>query len=238
MNAGSAGDLPPEGEKLLAAAAEDFVAERARVVRELRGAGRDDDARVVSELRKPSLVVLAANRAARDRPQAARDAADAAERVRKAQLAGDADAYRAARDDLERASGLLAEVALAQLSRGKHATEAMRRRLADLLRAATADDGARALLLRGALVEELETPGFAPFEGAAFGAAGRGGGAKSAGRDRREERRRAREQELRDELERAQEELRAAERALNDAERGRDRAARAVAAIEAKLDRL
>ena len=238
MSAGSAGELPPEGERLLAAAPEDFVAERTRVARELREAGRDEDARAVSELGKPPLVVLAVNRAARDRPQAARDAAEAAERLRKAQLAGDAAAYGSARDDLERASGLLADVAAAQLSRGKHATDAMRRRVADLLRAATADEQARALLRRGALVEELEPAGFAPFEGATFGTGGRRGGAKASERDRREERRRAREQELREELERAQDELHAAERTLKEATRERDRAARAVASLESKLDRL
>jgi len=242
VDAGPAGELPPEGERLLAATPEDFVAERARVVSELRQAGRDEEAGAVSELRKPALVVLAVNRAARDRPQAARDAAAAAERLRKAQLAGESEAYETARHDLERASGLLAEVAVARLSRGKQATEAMRRRVADLLRAATADDRARELLLRGALVEELETTGFAPFEGAIFGAGkgrGRGGGgAKASKRDRGAERRRARERELHDELEGARGELRAAERAVKDAERDRDRAARAVASIESKLDRL
>jgi len=242
MAARSAAELPPEGEKLLAASPEDFVAERTRVVRELREAGREEEAGLVAALKKPPLVVLAVNRAARDRPQAARDAGDAAERLREAQLAGDAEAYRGARDDLERASGLLAEVAAARLSRGKDATEAMRRRVADLLRAATADERARGLLLRGSLVEELEAPGFAPFEGATFGAGTRQGGgrgrAKASERGRREERRRARQRELQVELERAQDELRTAERALKDTERDRDRAARAVASIEAKLDRL
>jgi hypothetical protein len=235
--ANPAEDLPPEGERLLAVAPEEFVAERARVAGELREAGRKDEAQRVADLRKPPLVVLAVNRGARDRPQAARDAADAAERVRKAQLSGDADAYREAREDLERASAMLAEVAVARLSRGKQASDTMRRRVNDLLRAATADDGARDALVRGALVEELEAPGFAPFEGVSFGGSARRG-AKTPERDRREERRRAREQELQEELARARGELRAAERALAEATRERVRAERAVASIEAKLDRL
>ena len=232
-----AAELPREGERLLAAAPEDFVAERARVARELREEGRADEARLVAELRKPPLVVLAVNRAARDRPQAARDAADAAERVRAAQLSGDAEGYRKARDDLDRASGLLAEVATARLSRGKAVGEAMRRRVADLLRAAAADDGARDALVRGALTEELEAPGFAPFEGASF-AAPASRRAKPPERDRRAEKRHAREQELRAELELAKRELRAAERTVTEATRERERAERAVASLEAKLERL
>lgn len=233
-----AADLPAAAEKLLAVTPEEFVAERTRLARELREAGREEEAQVVSGLRKPSLVVLAVNRAARDRPQAARDAAAAAERVRKAQLSGEAEAYRQALDDLECASALLAEVAVARLSRGKEASDAMRRRVNDLLRAATADDRARESLARGALVEELEAPGFSPFEGAAFPPRQSTGRGKPAPADRREERRRARERELRHELERAQEELQAAERSLAAATRERDRAQRAVASLQAKLERL
>jgi len=230
-------ELPPEGERLLAVAPEDFVDERKRIVHELRDAGRQDDAQLVAELRKPPLVVLAVNRAARDRPQAARDAAKAAERVRKAQLSGDAEAYRQARDDLEGASALLAEVAVARLSRGKQAGEGMRRRVSDLLRAATAQDGAREDLVRGALVEELEAPGFGPFEGASFGSPS-SRPKKAPQRDRRDEKRRALERERRKGLVRAKKELRAAERQLAEATRERDRAERVVSSIQAKLDRL
>lgn len=232
-----AAELPPEGERLLAAAPEEFVSERARVARELRDEGRADEARRVSGLRKPPLVVLAVNRAARDRPQAARDAAEAAVRVRAAQLSGDADAYRQARDELERASALLAEVAVARLSRGRQAGETMRRRVSDLLRAAAADDDSREALVRGTLTEELEAPGFAPFEGASF-AAPASRRTKEPERDRRAEKRRGREQELRAELEQAERALQAAERRVDEAARERDRAERAVAAARARLDRL
>jgi hypothetical protein len=231
-------ELSPEGEKLLAATPEEFVSERARVARELRDAGRGEEARLVSELRKPPLVVLAVNRAARDRPQAARETAEAAELVREAQLSGDAEEYRRGRDDLERASALLAEVAIARLSREGSASEAMRRRVNDLLRAAAADDGARKALVRGALREEIEAPGFSPFEGTVFERPRSGRKAAAAKVDRRKERQRAREREMREELERAQVELQAAERRFADAERDRDRAKRAVESIRAKLDRL
>jgi len=232
-------ELPPEGERLLAVAPEEFVTERAQAVRELKEAGRADDAGRVAELRKPSLVVLAVNRAARDRPQAARDAADAAERLWRAQLSGDAEKYSQARDDLERASGLLAEVAAARLSRGKQANEAMRRRVSDLLRAAAADEDARQALVRGVLVDELDAPGFGSFAGASVAThPRRGAKARKPKPDRGEEKRRTRERELREELASAEDELRAAERTLAEATRERDRADRAVAALQAKLERL
>jgi len=232
----SPGTLPPEGERLLAVAPEDFVAERNRVARELKGAGRADDARAVAALKKPSAVVLAVNRAARDRSVAARDAVEAAERVRKTQLAGKPDQFDAATADLERALGLLADVAVAMLSRGKKASEAMRRRVKDLLRAALAGEESRDALARGVLVEELEASGFSPFEGMAVPQ--RPSGGRSPRGSRSDERRRAREQQLREELARAEDVLHAAERTLADAVGERDRAARAVDAARSKLDKL
>jgi hypothetical protein len=233
-SAHSPGTLPPEGERLLAVAPEDFVAERNRVARELKDAGRAEDAQAVAALKKPSAVVLAVNRAARDRSAAARDAVKAAERVRKTQLAGKPDQFESATTDLERALGLLADVAVAMLSRGKKASEAMRRRVNDLLRAALAGEESREALARGVLVEELEASGFSSFEGMAVPQRGAGRSPKS----RSDERRRAREQQLREELARAEDALRDAERTLSEAVRERDRTARAVDAARSKIDKL
>ena len=63
--------------------------------------------------------------------------------------ASDTDAYRTALAELERPLDLLAEVALAQLSKGKPPTDAVSRRLRDLLRNAVADETARGELVRG-----------------------------------------------------------------------------------------
>ena len=125
--------LPKEAEALLAVSPDDFVEERKRIARSLRDDGRTEDADAVAALRKPPPVVLAANRAARDRPQAARAAAKAAERVAKTQLGSDPDAYRAALAELDESLDLLAQVALAQLSLGgKRPTDSVTRRLRDL----------------------------------------------------------------------------------------------------------
>lgn len=224
-------ELPPEAERLLAARPAEFVAERKRIASELREVGRADDARVVAALRKPTGVVLAVNRGARDRPQAARDAATAALRVRDTQLAGDPDAYRDALQELERALGLLADVAAAHLSRGRAPSEDARRRVRDLLRAAVADDGTRDALARGALREELEAPGFSPFQGLPVTPSKRKAGRPEPRRARAEKQRAARERKLR-------EELAEAERALEAARGAEERATRARVDAERTVERL
>jgi len=232
------GRLPEEGEKLLAVAPDEFVAERDRLARELRDDGRPDEAAAIAGLRKPSVVVLAVNRASRDRPQAARDAAKAALRVKETQVGNQPDAFRQALADLESALELLAEVAVAHVApRGKPPTDAMRRRVRDLLRSAVADDDSREALARGVLAEELETAGFSPFSGMRPATSeARGKPASRPPRAEREDaKRREREQALRAQLADAEKRLREAEKGLRDAERERKAAERELAAIETKL---
>ena len=230
--------LPAKAKQLLAAAPEDFVAERKRLADELRKAGRDDDASAIEALRKPSAVVLAVNRAARDRPQAAKDAVTAAEKVAKTQLSGDADEYRKALKELEDALGLLAEVAVANLSRTKPATEAMRRRAADLLRSASADPEAREAMQRGVLQEEGEAAGFSAFAGMSAPTRRRSASSQTKEAERKEKTKREREQRLEEELAQAEDALEAAEKALAAAQRERDKAARAVGSASERLERL
>lgn len=235
------GELPNEAEKLLAVNPTDFVAERNRLARELREAGRSEEAAAVSALKKPSVVIFAVNRAARDRPQAARAAAEAAERVETAQSGGKPEAFRAAAKDLDASLDLLGEVAVAHVSQpGKAPTDAMRRRVHDLLRRAVASEETRTALSRGALVEEQEAAGFAPFAGMEVKAPGRMRSTAAADRrvKRQEDERRKRAKALREELAEAEKLLKAAERAVNESERERAKAERAVQAIQAKLDRL
>ena len=228
--------LPPEAVSLLALDASEFVAERRKLARELRDAGRTEDAQTVAALRKPSAVVLAVNRAARDRPQVALDAAEAARRVAQA-LAGDMDGYATSTSDLQRALDLLSEVALAHVAGpGKSPTEAMRRRVRELLRNAVADEAERAALVRGALTAEREPAGFSAVEGMPVHRRARVGRPRKAVANPADKRR-AEEAALRKDLARAEEELREAERAVGRAEHERARAERAAAAIRAKIAR-
>ena len=228
-------DLPDEARGLLAVRPDEFVAQRAEIARSLRSDGRDAEARTVEKLRKPAAVVLAVNRAVKGRPQAAKRAVDAAERMQRSQLAGDLDSFDEGSRDLESALGELAEVALAHLSsRARPPSQALRNRLVRLLRAAVAEDEARSALVAGALLEELEAPGFDAFVGASFPRRSRRR-LVSRGTVPRE-RRGAREEELRTALARAKEEAAAAEREAESAARRLERARRKVADVEAELE--
>jgi hypothetical protein len=234
-------ELPAEAARLLSVAPDAFVEERKRVAADLRDAGRRDDAAQVAALRKPTAVVLAVNRAARDRPQAAKDAAEAAARVRDTQLSGEQDAYRAAVADLDRALDLLAEVAVAHVGgKGKKPTDAMRQRVRELLRSAVADETTREALVRGALSAEQEASGFGSFAGAAVAARPRSSRRKAdAGKRASAEReRRKREKALKEELRRAEQALREAERMVAQAEREREEAEQAANAARAALEEL
>jgi hypothetical protein len=223
---------------LLSVASDEFVRERQRLARELRDEGRRDDAAAIAAVRKPPPVVLAANRAARSRPKVARQAARAASRMTK-QLGSDAETRR----ELDEQLALLEEVALAFLvGEGKPPSEATRRRLHDLLRNAVADDAAREALAQGVLTEEAAPAGFASYSGIRRRTSGRGPGsaAKRTSATRRAEAAGAKrlERALRDEVRAAHERLRAAKDAERKAARERARAERALASVQAKLDRL
>jgi hypothetical protein len=231
--------MPADAERLLATRPEDFVAERTALARALRDDGRTADADAVASLRKPPAVVLAVNRAARDRPQAARDAADAAARLGRAQLAGERAAYEEASRELERALDLLAEVALARLARGdRAATDSTRTRVRDLVRAAVAEESTRNLLVGGTLTTEVESAGFGAFAGMPIPKEKRRdarprGGKKQVAADTG-----ARKRELQARVREARTALRAAEKDVRTAAGRRDDVARALADLEAELERL
>ena len=225
-------DVPKDIEKLLVVAPEDFVEERKRLARKLRDEGRGDDARAVAATVKPSVVVLAVNRAARDRPQAAKDAARAAELLGRAQLSGTPDEYRKLLGEMDRASALLAEVAVANLSRGKTATDTMRRRVADHIRGVLANEELRRLLVCGALRAEAEAPGFDAFAGLPRPKQSRERAPAKPPRD--EERQRRALEKIEGEIAAAREALDDAERRVRDATRERGRLAEKLEALEAR----
>jgi len=224
--------LPKEAERLLAVAPEDFVDERKKIVATLRDAGRRDDAKAIAEIKKPSQIVLVVNRAARDRPEAAKRAAKAADRLGKTQLAGKPAEYRALVAEMEEGSGLLSEVAVANLSKGRKASDTMRRRVADHIRGALSTKESRRLLTRGSLTEEVEATGFDAFAGLTVPKAHPSAKAKSrAGIDRAK---RARERALRTQISEAERALNEAEGLVREAKRARDEAAGRLAELRAQ----
>ena len=226
--------FPKEAEALLSVAPDDFVTERNRLARELRDVGRKDEAAAIAALRKPPPVVLAANRAARSRPQIANDAARAAKRVKK-KLGLDPEARKALGDAFK----LLEDVALAFLGGTKKPSEATRRRLHDLLQNAVADDDALAALTRGVLTEEPEPAGFAAYKGARLTPRKAPVTSETRAREVAEKKRREREQAaIQEEVAVAEERLEAAVEAEEKAARERARAARELDAARQRLERL
>lgn len=230
--------VPEEAEKLLVAPPDRFVAERNALAKQLRAEGRSDDAGAVAAMRKPSAVVYAVNRAARDRPRAARAAAAAAVDLRNAQGGGDAEAFDSALSELDESLDLLAQVALAHLSAvGTKPSDAMRRRLRDLLRRAAADEDARRELARGALTTELEASGFSSFAGVSPPPRPRttDRADRPSAADRKREKEQERRKKLEAELAEAEARLREASAAARTAERERARAEKAVESLRARL---
>jgi hypothetical protein len=143
---------------------EEFTPARDALAKELRAAGRKDEAAEVKSLRKPSLAAWALNRAARDHPDAIARLRAAGSDLRAAQteaMSGDAGrlrpAGRAVAEEIDRVSGLAADALRAA---GRPATPAQQEKLAATLRTAAVDDDAGDVLTRGVLVDDLEATGF------------------------------------------------------------------------------
>src|SRR5215211_7413411 len=94
-----AAELPAETERLYEVPPDEFVTERNALSRELRDAGRRDEAERVRQLRRPSLAVWAGNQLARQRELDLRRLLRAGERRR-------GGARRAAEDIAGETAGL------------------------------------------------------------------------------------------------------------------------------------
>jgi len=143
---------------------EEFTPARDALAKELKAAGHKDEAAEVKALRKPSVAAWALNRVAREHPDAIEGLRAAGAALREAQdeaMSGDAsrlrDAGRGVADEVERVTGLAAEVLRAA---GRPASAAQQEKIVATLRTAAVDAGAGDALARGVLVEELESTGF------------------------------------------------------------------------------
>ena len=143
---------------------EEFTPARDALAKELKAAGRKDEAAEVKSLRKPSVAAWALNRTAHDNPDAIDRLRGAGADLREAQqeaMSGDAgrlrDTGRALAEEVDRVASLAADVLKAA---GRPVTSAQQEKLTATLRTAAVDDEAGGVLARGVLVEELESTGF------------------------------------------------------------------------------
>jgi hypothetical protein len=138
----------------------EFITARDALAKELRAAGRKEEAAEVKAARKPSLAAWALNHAARRHPDEVAGLLEAGQALAGAQLAaleGDAGGLR------EAGRGLGAEVQrVAGRAAGflENPSAVQKDRMAATLRAAAADEAGADLLRRGVLVEDLEPAGF------------------------------------------------------------------------------
>src|SRR5919197_3928391 len=158
-------DVERELDQLFGLPLEEFTAARNELAARLKGAGQTEAAERIRELRKPSVPVWAVNQLARREPEAVTRLVEAGERLRKAQaaaLAGGAGAAvrsaTTAERDAVRDLTRLAERVLQDAERKP--TQAVVERISRTLRAAAVDAEAAALLARGRLTGEVESPGF------------------------------------------------------------------------------
>ena len=148
---------------------EEFTPGRDALARELKAAGRKDEAAEVKALRKPSVAAWALNRVARDHPDAVERLRTVGTQLREAQeqaMSGDAsrlrDAGRALSDEIDHVAGLAADVLN---DAGRSASAAQQEKISGTLRTAAIDDAAGDALARGVLVDELEATGFSLVSG-------------------------------------------------------------------------
>jgi hypothetical protein len=213
--------LETELDRLYALDPGEFVAERDRVARELRDAGRREEAEQVKGLRKPTVSAAAINRLARRERREVDLLLDAGHRLREAQqrlLAGeDPGSLDEARRIEREALGKLRRAAQQILAEAGRESGTTLDRITATLQAAAVSDEGRELLALGRLTGDLEAPGFDLLAPLAAGAPKRKRPAPRPKPKPKPNRRR---------IEQARARVREAEQALRAAERDAEKARR------------
>jgi hypothetical protein len=160
--------VPVEDElldRLAEASFGDWVGARDALAKELRGAGRREEADELKKLRKPPAPVWAANQLARRRPRCVRRLVEAAESLRTAQASRREDFAVARAEERDALEAAVAE-GRSILGEAGAESEAMASRLEKTLRFAASAPATAELLEAGRLTEELESAGFDALLGA------------------------------------------------------------------------
>ena len=215
---------------------EEFTDARNALVRELRNAGRKDDAEEVRALKKPAVSVWAVNQLARRHPREVADLVKAGDALRKAQrdvLAGKkgADVREASRALHELADELVGAAREILEETGDRATQATAQRISGTLRAASSDPAAAKLLRKGRLSEDVESVGFGPLLHVAPQRKSR----SQPKRDRARERAALQKKRKHEAVAQARQEAAAARKAADKAEREAKRARERAEAAERRV---
>jgi hypothetical protein len=225
----------PDVDELYGLPLDRFVPERTALARELRGAGRREEASEVAALRKPSVAAWAVNQLVRTQRQGVDELFGAGDALRAAHdqvLAGrgDSGSLRGAVARERSAVDALTQVARGLLtSQGHELSPTIIDRVSDTLHAAALDDDARAQVRDGRLERELRHVGLGMTAGPAPARARtRRKSAAAPEKDTKAER------AAEEERAKARSEVRAAER---EARRHAERATRAASAARERRDK-
>jgi hypothetical protein len=244
---------------------DEFTPRRDELAKELRSAGRRDEAGWVKGLRKPSAAAWLVNQLARTQKKDARRVLDSGEALRSAQdraLAGEGgrdDLARAAEDHANAMRALVAKAPGLLDHKGGSPSDATLERAAETLRAIALDEEARSGFASGRVTRERRAAGlgFVPSEEAAPAETqpsrrGGAGGKQKEGEATAEQKARARAavneaksrhrdqgkqvSELERELRRAEREAESAQRRVEKAARALDRAREKLAGTQAHVE--
>jgi hypothetical protein len=158
-------DLEGRIDELYALPLEQFIAEREVLVKELRAAGRRDEAVRAAGLNKPSVAAWAVNQVVRSQAKAARalwEAGDAVLEVQSRVMAGEASGgdLRAAVDRERAALGPLADAARGLVSgNGRFLGDPNVQAVTETLHAAAVDPQAREVVAAGRAIRPLQVSG-------------------------------------------------------------------------------
>ena len=150
----SEAQLPPgEAAELFAADPDQFVALRDALAKELQAKGDKEKARLIKRLRKPTLAVWAANRAARQRPDLVEQLLDAGRIMASARSSA---VLREASGKRQSAISSLVRQAQDTLEKDGHSAATIGDKLTPTLLALSSDEVAASAFARGMLERELE----------------------------------------------------------------------------------
>jgi hypothetical protein len=238
-----------------------FVAERDRLVRELKKADQREEAEEVKSLRRPSISAWTINQLARQERRDVDLLLDAGYRLREAQqglLAGeDRKSLDEARRTQRDALASLRQAARRILGEAGHGSEATLDRMMGTLQAAAVSNEGRELLARGRLTGDLEATGFELLAPLAEGVSptqartkqrpsekkraaprkpvGRPHGERDAAQERQRQEDRKRVETARRDFREAQATSKAAKKDLREAERNASKARRELAQAEERV---
>jgi hypothetical protein len=221
-------DLDNALDALYAASPEEFVAERKRLVKELKSEGRPAEAEELGNVRKPTVAAWALNRLTRDHRREVDLLLDSGHRLRTAQagvLRGDARETfeQAQRTERETIARLVDEAAQLLAERGG-ASAAVLEQIGTSLHAAAVSEGGRELLAAGRFTQPLTLEGFEAIAGLA----------PPPSKSKRAPK--PKPSRSSDELKQLRAELSAARKRLRDAERTAHEAHKLAAQADANVD--